>query len=214
MEKETISQQKNHEIVHLLTNYRSDNKLMNNSTKSPNSTSKQFLPMLPKEATPEQNDVQAYYVKTEDEYVGLVNHISMLHGKGVNLFGEICILFNKNSDIFDFAKYALKIIFPFNHSLPLDLIANEKLLIWCHFSVFLVNPYDNLNLHILMRSPWFNITDQEVFNLRQSTQNKSFWQQLKISQHEDSKKLNQYLYCYQQNGALAALEKFILESDS
>jgi ATP-dependent helicase/nuclease subunit A len=107
LEKEVLSQQKNHELIHLVTNYRSDHKLMHNLNDITQAFSKQFSPMSPKEISDNENDVQAYYVKTEDEYTGLVNHIATLHKKGVS-FGDMCVLFNKNSDIFDFAKFALK----------------------------------------------------------------------------------------------------------
>lgn len=209
LEKEALSQEKNHELIQLVTNYRSDHKLMHNLNDITGAFSKQFLPMLPKEITDKENDIQAYYVKTEDEYTGLVNHIAMLHKKGVQ-FGDMCILFNKNNDIFDFAKFALKNNVPVQSLIAAGFDRKREIIDLVSFLKFLVNPYDNLNLHILMRSPWFEITDEEIFTLRQS--NKSFWLQLKQSKHAESKTLSQYLQCYQQKGVLAALEKFILNS--
>ncbi|MBC7457370.1 MAG: UvrD-helicase domain-containing protein, partial [Bdellovibrionaceae bacterium] len=209
LEKEALSQKNNHDLIHLVTNYRSDHKLMHNLNDITGPFSKQFLPMLPKEISDHENDVQAYYVKTEDEYTGLVNHIAMLHKKGV-AFGDMCILFNKNNDIFDFTKFALKNNIPVQSLIAAGFDRKREIIDLVSFLKFLVNPYDNLNLHILMRSPWFNITDEEIFTLRQS--NKSFWTQLKQSHHADGKILSHYLQCYQQKGVLAALEKFILDS--
>jgi ATP-dependent helicase/nuclease subunit A len=209
LEKEAHSQEKGHELIRLLTNYRSDHKLMHSLNDITGSFSKQFLPMLPKELSRDENDIQTYFVKTEDEYTGLVNHIAFLHQKGV-AFGDMCILFNKNNDIFDFAKYALKHNVPVQSLIAAGFDRKREIIDLVSFLKFLVNPYDNLNLHILMRSPWFSITDEEIYALRQS--NKSFWQQLKQSKHLDSKTLSQYLQCYQQKGVLAALENFLLDS--
>lgn len=209
LEKEALSQQKNHELIQLITNYRSDHKLMHNLNDITESFSKQFLPMLPKEISQAENDVQAYYVRTEDEYAGLVNHIAMLHKKGIP-FGDMCILFNKNNDIFDFAKYALKYNIPVQSLIAAGFDRKREIIDLVSFLKFLVNPYDNLNLHILVRSPWLTMTDEEIYSLRQS--NKSFWVQIKQSKHQDGKTLSQYLQCYQQKGVLAALEKFLLDS--
>lgn len=209
LEKEALSQQKNHDLIQLVTNYRSDHKLMHNLNDITTAFSKQFLPMIPKEITDKENDIQTYYVKTEDEYTGLINHIARLNKKGVQ-FGDMCILFNKNNDIFDFAKFALKNNTPVQSLIAAGFDRKREIIDLVSFLKFLVNPYDNLNLHILLRSPWFSISDEEIFSLRQS--HKSFWQQLKQSKHVDAKILTQYLQCYQQNGVLSALENFILES--
>lgn len=212
-EKENQSRQKNHELIQLDTNYRSDHKLMHLLNDTTQIFSEQFLPMLPKEISQSENDVQAYYVKTEDEYSGLVNHIARMNKKGIP-FGEICILFNKNNDIFDFAKYALKNNIPVQSLIAAGFDRKREIIDLVSFLKFLVNPFDNWNLHILLRSPWFTITDSEIVSLRQGKieQNKSLWLQLKHGQHVDGKKLVQYLECYQQQGVLAALEKFILDS--
>ena len=209
LEKEALSREKNHELIHLLTNYRSDHKLMHSLNDITGTFSKQFLPMLPKEISKDENDIQTYFVKTEDEYAGLVNHIAYLHKKGV-AFGDMCVLFNKNNDIFDFAKYALKNNIPVQSLIAAGFDRKREIIDLVAFLKFLVNPYDNLNLHSLMRSPWFTISDEEIYYLRQS--NKSFWQQLKQSKHDDLKTLSHYLRCYQQKGVLAALEKFLLDS--
>lgn len=213
LDKQVAAKEKDHELINLQVNYRSDHRLMHGLNSITQSFSNQFAPMEPKPVgtTDRSESPQVYYVKATDEYSGLVNHIQYLVQNGVS-YGDICVLFNKNSDIFDFTKYALKYHIPIQSQIAAGFDQKREIIDLVAFLKFLVNPYDNLNLHILLRSPWFDINDSELYEIRQSD-NQNLWTQLKQQKHRMVENLNRYLIYYYQNGVLEALEKFILDSD-
>ena len=221
LNKENEALSNHHEIINLQTNYRSDHKLMKCLNDITTNFSKQFLPMIPKESSEAEFKTQAYFITTNDEYTGLAQHIINLNQQGVQ-FGEICVLFSQNKDISNFAKFAIKFNIPVQSQIASGFEKKREIIDLVSFLKFLVNPHDNLNLHILIRSPWFKMTDSEIFNIRQQNIKLSFWTQLQMQSqtsspknetHPDVINLLKYILLYKQNGILDALEKFILDSE-
>lgn len=199
------------EIIHLETNYRSDEKLMNFINDTVTKFSSQFVSMNPKPSDDSQNSIQGYFVKTDNEYLSLARHIKRLSDQDVKL-SDICILFNKNSDILDFSKFAQKLSLPVQPLIAAGYDKKREVLDLLSFLRFLVNPHDNFNLVKLLRSPWFEVSDDEICLLRSENSQLSLWNQIKSKNSPVLSVLNSYLSEYIHFGVLSSLQLFLNRS--
>lgn len=213
--KEIEAIQNKFSLINLNINYRSDPQLMNCLNDIMTQMSNQFKPMIPRSNKPEdvQNKTQAYYIKTDHEFKGLINQIQRLKFSGAH-YNQICILFTKNNDILEFAKFAAGFNIPVQPQVSAGFDRKREIIDLTCYLKFLVNPYDQLNLMTLLRSPWLKSTDQDVVTLRHQTleNTKNIWTQLQEAQHPDALFLKNGLQLYYTEGVLSSLDYFLKQS--
>ena len=198
-------------------NYRSSARLMSFINDFFNVYSKQFSPMIPKDQNFSASVFkECTFITAEDDLENAVfQYVNQLIKLGAN-YSDITILFKKNDPILKFAQKASAVGLPVqiqiakgfdNKSEIIDLVAVLK---------FLINPYDTENLIQVLRSPWFDLSDQELIQLRnqktKSSLSESLWVQLKNAQATDYHFLKELEDVYLQFGAAQALIKFVRKS--
>lgn len=196
-----------------MQNYRSHPRLMTFMNDFFSGYSSKFMAMKTKSDDFEPRPYpEATLVTTiEHEYGSIVAQAINLYKKGIS-FSDITVLFKKNSDILDFAKYANQFNLPVQVQISKgfeDKTEVEDLLALLRF---LINPFDNHNLIQLVRAPWFNISDQEIIDLRQDETTTSFWLQLKKNNHSVYQFLKMIETCYLEKGVSEALFYFVNHS--
>lgn len=196
-----------------MQNFRSHPRLMSFMNNFFESYSRQFMPMQTKSddfvarAFPE-----ATFITTiEHEYGSIVTQAMNLHNKGIP-FSDITVLFKKNTDILEFAKYANQFNLPVQVQISKGFEDKSEVGDLLALLRFLINPFDNHNLIRLARAPWFNISDQEIIDLRQDETTTSFWLQLKKKNHSVYQNLKEIETYYLEKGVSEALFYFIKHS--
>ncbi len=211
--KEIEAQARNFKFIDLNTNYRSEPKLMNWINHIMSTFSNQFGSMAPKHIDLEilQENTQAYYIKTTNEFESIINQIIRLRFQGAK-YTEICILFTKNSDIFDFSQYASEHHIPVHPVISAGFDQKREILDLVSFLRFLVNPFDHINLITLLRSPWLTVTDSEIFLMRQANKSLSLWKELHVKKHPDADFLQKCIDIYNTLGVMTALDFFVKQT--
>lgn len=199
--------------IEKMQNYRSHPRLMTFMNDFFSGYSSKFMAMKTKSEDFEARSFpEATLITTvEHEYGSIVAQAIKLHNKGIP-FSDITVLFKKNLDILDFAKYANQFNLPVQVQISKgfeDKTEVEDLLALLRF---LINPFDNQNLIQLVRAPWFNISDQEIIEFRQDETTTSFWLQLKKKNHAVYQNLKEIETCYLEKGVSEALFYFISHS--
>ena len=106
------------------------------------------------------------YSKKEKEYQdhvlkSLLYHIQNLKAQGVD-YGEIAVLSSRNEDVAQITNYLR------DKNLPVILHSSKKIsknrivLDSLFLLKFLINPYDDINLKALLRTPYFKLKDQNL----------------------------------------------------
>ena len=211
--KEAEINRQGYQTIEKMKNYRSHARLMTFMNDFFKGYSSQFMPMQTKNDDFKAREFpEASLITTaENEFAAIVNQAITLHEKGIP-FSDITVLFKKNSDILDFAKYANQFNLPVQIQISKgfeDKTEVEDLLALLRF---LINPFDNQNLIQLVRAPWFNINDQEIIDLRQDITTTSFWLQLKKKSHPVYQNLKEIETCYLEKGVSEALFYFVNHS--
>ncbi|MES2801552.1 MAG: UvrD-helicase domain-containing protein [Bdellovibrionota bacterium] len=211
--KEKEINQQGYLTTQKMQNYRSHPRLMTFMNDFFEGYSRQFMPMQTKS---DDFAARAYPEATlittiEHEYGSIVTQAASLHKKGIP-FSDITVLFKKNSDILEFAKYANQFNLPVQVQISKGFEDKSEVGDLLALLRFLINPFDNHNLIRLARAPWFNINDQEIIDLRQDETTTSFWLQLKKKNHQVYQNLKEIERCYLEKGVSEALFYFINHS--
>ncbi len=196
-----------------MQNYRSHPRLMSFMNDFFEGYSRQFMPMQTKsdDFTARAFPEATLITTIEHEYGSIVTQAMNLHKKGIP-FSDITVLFKKNSDILDFAKYANQFNLPVQVQISKGFEDKSEVGDLLALLRFLINPFDNHNLIRLSRAPWFNISDQEIIELRQDETTTSFWLQLKRNNHPVYQNLKEIEKCYLEKGVSEAIFYFINQS--
>jgi ATP-dependent helicase/nuclease subunit A len=170
---------KNGERILLRRNYRSQPDLLHWINDFMSSVSKDFGRMEPREEATEPSRSCVRLLKAADEAQELnaiVNRVQALIQQGASL-EKICILGRTHRTLIEVSRALRERGFPTHvhasrgFSLRREVIDAKAL--W----KFLVNPHDNLNLAVLLRSPWFYVPDQLIRDWM-SDGPKSLWRKL------------------------------------
>ena len=172
-----------------------------------------FEPMLPKLKTEILGSVffDGYFIQTADQIQAALNHIQKLLSLGASA-SEICVLSKKNSILMETAQLADQYHVPVQLMVAAGFDDRREILDLVSFVRFLVNPYDTENLIQLLRSPWFDTTDNQIVNLRQQKSSEHLWAQLRMKKTTDALKLSEYLKLYSNSGILQATIDFVNSS--
>src|SRR5262249_55923909 len=151
--------EKGGEIRQLTRNYRSAPDLLLWINEFMSSVNPVFAPMEPKEAPAPVSRNCATLIRAADpdqELTSIVARVHELIESGARL-EQICVLGRTHKNLMDVAR-ALK-----THGYPTHVHSSrgfesrreviDAVALW----KFLLNPHDNLNLMILLRSPWFYV---------------------------------------------------------
>lgn len=196
-------------LNYLQTNYRSEPSLMHFM----NDYFEQLSPQFKKMSVREQSEMprsMVQFVDCEDQTNAALHKIFEMVQQGVAL-KDICVLSRKNEPLVNIAREARKFHIPVQLQVATGFSSRREILDLSAFLKFLVNPYDNENLVLLLRSPWFFISDDDIYKLRRTSG--ALWSQLAASDStiEVYKKLQNFILSYKSIGASSALFKFVTE---
>ena len=148
----------------------------------------------------------------------LLHYIHHLRNQGVD-YSQIAVLSSKNEDIIKTADYLRR------KNLPVMLhssknFSQKRLILDSLFLLkFLINPYDDVNLKALLRTPYFKLFDQELADSSyQYHSNKegslSFWSFIKEKYKEALfvKQLKSYLDNYKKLGLFESFKQALFDS--
>ncbi len=102
---------------------------------------------------------------SEGQNLSLVAHIQSLIEKGAN-YSDICVLGRRRQDLNHTAQLLKSYNIPVTVHLSEGFYGKREVLDLLALAKFLVNPHDNKNLFVLLRSPFFRIYDKELINFR------------------------------------------------
>lgn len=192
----TLFENRNFQNILMMNNYRTLDKSLNFINDLFTSVSSQFSKMdaqknnLDFENYPESlvnNPLRLIY--SEDKQLSEIEmvyfEINQLISKGIKP-ESICVLSRKNSLLENFSEFA------FQKKLPVQLHANNsffqraEVIEALSLLKVLVNPHDNLNLLIWLRTPWMGWSDQKIYDLCQNT-NEQIWNSILEMSDNDSK---------------------------
>ena len=88
-------------------------------------------------------------------------YIQKLKNQGVD-YSQIAILSSTNKDIFDTAEYLRNKKLPVVLNSSKNFSQNRLILDSLFLLKFLINPYDDMNLKALLRTPYFRLSDQDL----------------------------------------------------
>ena len=163
--------------------------------------------------------------KQKNEYklealTALSYYIQKLKEEGFS-YSDIAVLSSRNDDLTEIASHLR------SHKLPLMLhssnnFAQNRLILDALFLLkFLINPYDDTNLKALLRTPYFQLSDQELadsswdhFELGNNGNPCSFWSfiQDKFSDRLFIKSLSLYLLDKEKYGLVKTFERALMDS--
>ncbi len=200
----------NYENIRLNTNYRSRPSLMKFMNKFFSDFSTSFEPMIPKtEFIKNDNSFyDGYYIQAADETLGALNHIQQLLNQGAKA-SDICVLSKKNATLMLLAQVAQKYNVPVQLMVAAGFDDRREILDLVSFVRFLVNPFNTENLIQLLRSPWFQISDNDIVRFRQQNSENHFWVQFKTCGHADALELIKYLKQFSNLGVLQTTIDFV-----
>ena len=206
---------KNAKILFLETNYRSEPKLMNFINQFFMNFSAQFKPMQIKEQKYKDKILKhdAYFIKCKNQANAVLQHITYFLKQGVDP-QEICVLSRNNKKLIEIAIQANKVSIPVQLQTSTGFEEKREILDLVAFNQFLNNPHDDENLITLIRSPWFYIKDEDIFELAQSqlARQNSLWTALKNSELDQKLSLIKFLGLFDDVGAFQATKQFISET--
>ncbi|MBC7465104.1 MAG: UvrD-helicase domain-containing protein [Bdellovibrio sp.] len=197
------------------TNYRSQPSLMFFINDYFQKVSPQFQPM---KVNPEKEltSSKITFIQAAEESAAVLGHIVQLLKSGVSP-KNICVLSRRNANLLKIAGLAHKAHIPVQLQISAGFDQKREILDLIAMLKFLVNPHDNENLILLLRSPWAYLTDLEISSVTTSVklqEYRSLWltlNQLKANTpvvHQ----LMRYLEAYQKVGVSEALIQFVKAS--
>ena len=163
------------------------------------------------------------YSKKEDNYQETVfqtlhRYIQQLRAQGAN-YGQIAILSSKNEDLFKATEYLRSKKLPAVFYGSQNFSQNRLILDSLFLLKFLINPYDDVNLKALLRTPYFRLFDQELAeSCYQYNSNEkscfSFWSFIKDKYKESLfvRQLIAYLDNYKRFGLFESFKYALFDS--
>ena len=205
------------EIKKLSTNYRSHPSLIHFFNDFFKDT-KDFTNFdIPNDKTNDKKDRIFFYNCEKDDWFNFIyQRIQEIVSSGDSL-NDIAILSRKNKDLKKIDSFLKKeSINSFLYGS--DKFSGNRLILDSLFLLkFLINPYDNLNLISLFRTPYFYLDDQKItqicYDYEQIKEDKpSLWSFVKENHNNKNiKKLEEYLNLKYQNSVLKTFEQALLE---
>ena len=199
------------DILSLQKNYRSHPELLEFFNTYFTQSGSQFVSMEPGRKEKAQFPFERIqFVDSPNQLQSAVLKILELQKAGV-AYEDIGVLSKKNSDLLELNSTLKTLQIPADLQTAAGLENKREVLDCISFLKFISNPYDDENLLKLVRSPWFFVTDEELYTLRNSsTGPKNLWISLKNKNGPCFIKLQQYLDFYFESGFLISFEKFLL----
>lgn len=214
LEKQALAESENTSLnlKFLDTNYRSQPSLMYFINDYFQKVSPQFQPM---KVNPEKELTASkiHFIQANDEAAAVLQHIVSLLKQNISP-KNICVLSRRNANLQKIASLAHKVHIPVQLQISAGFDQKREVLDLIAMLKFLINPHDNENLILLLRSPWAYLTDLEIASvaaLLPTQSHRSLWLSLNQSKNLNAvvKKLSLYLENYQKIGVSEALIQFI-----
>lgn len=213
--KQKEFEKKKAEIKTLDTNYRSKPELVRFFNQVIERLGPDFLRLKPREEDDKNIPMPVHYCEAEDEseepYLPIADYIieGVSHGTKIE---DYCVLARTNKQLITIARYLESCGVSTHVHGTGGFSLSREVQDAVSFLKFLVNPYDNENLMILLRSPWFRISDQILADLF-SDRPVLFWEALKSKLPDNSvvKKLKKYLALPHERGVTRVMQEFYLE---
>lgn len=170
---EVYAHQNNHYVIAKMKNYRSEPALLLFFNHLFTKMSAQFMAMEPRELPGSDLSKVADILLCENEEQAVLQRCAELFKQGVAL-ENICVLARKNSTLQLISRLAQQFGWPVEmHSSGRFHDKKEIIDALCLLR-FLVNPFDNKNLLQLLRSPYWKIEDQQLYDWVQLAKD-HFW---------------------------------------
>lgn len=151
----------------------------------------------------------------EQQAQGIAQHILNLSGS--TPLGEICVIARKNDHLKFIAQELKKNKVPYYLHSAQGFNERREILDIKAFLKFLVNPHDNFNLILLLRSPWFLVEEKSIIAITQKTRSTSFWKEFLNVQgqqgYESVLELKKYWDRAQSDGLSHTLQVMISEKN-
>lgn len=216
LSQESRSREQKFEMTSLQTNYRSHPDVLQFFNDYFSGHGGQFVSMQPGPAKPSDfKSERIRFLESTDQLQSALLHVLRLKRWGVD-FKDIAVLSKKNEELLVLNSLLKSAGVPVDLQTAAGLERKREVLDCVSFLKFIVNPFDDENLFKLLRSPWFYVTDSELYMIRKSQKEKqwgSLWVGLKNIKHANSEKLKNYLEDYFQFGFLFTFEKFIFSEN-
>jgi ATP-dependent helicase/nuclease subunit A len=206
------------DFTFLRTNYRSHANLLDFFNSYFSFLDSQFAPMDPRQPDPsaEPRVRITQSMCAEDREVEL-SHISQqlenLLVQGVSP-KEICILARSHSDIELIQSRLMKLGFPVLSHASSQFYQRRETLDALSLLQVLLNPWDNKNLLIFLRSPWMNLSEQELVNVVSESKG-HYWplfaHYFKEQEHAQGLYLISAIQSVNEQGASAVLRQALIE---
>ena len=120
-----------------------------------------------------ENAFHEQKVKEDDESLAIVQHINELLEKGSKL-EDVCILARTNKNLSEISKVLTQFGLLNHLHISSGFYQRREIQDALALYKFLVHPHNNLNLLILLRSPWFLVDDQFLVDHLPSAK-ESYW---------------------------------------
>ena len=154
----------------------------------------------------------------ENVFQALYHYIQKLRSQGVD-YDKIAVLSSRNEDIFQITNYLRGKELPVVLYSSKNFSQNRMVLDSLFLLKFLINPYDDVNLKALLRTPYFRLNDQDLADSSyQYNSNKenclSFWSFIKDKYKESLfvRQLKAYLDSYEKVGLFESFKKALFDS--
>lgn len=157
---------------------------------------RKFLSMEPIRETTKNNEISFYSVEKESEAVAVYNQVDRWVKSGQNL-SDIAVLARKKSDLILVASVLSEYGISYNH-LSVGRYSRKREVLDAEATLrFLLNPHDNKNLILLLRSPYFWLSDNEIYQaIKKFEKESSYWSQWSLMEDTESPKVITVLKSY------------------
>ncbi len=183
-EAEERVRKKNGELIVLKTNYRSRPDLLLWINDFMSTISEDFTRMEPRTDAPAPEKSCVRLLKAQDdqqELSAVVHRISELVNEGHSL-EQICVLGRTHRTLIEVSRALRERGFPTHVHSSQGFSTRREVIDAQSLWKFLINPHDNLNLAILLRSPWFFVPDERLRDWMQDRP-KSLWTKLAVAEN-------------------------------
>lgn len=191
-QQESLIKDQGGELLSKTINYRSDSSLLEFFNQLFSKVGTQFRSMQPDPdkipAKIDQEVAQVLLTENTEKEAALVRCQELL-AAGVPA-EEICILSRGNEDLDQIAILAKKYQIPVQRHSSGKFYERREIIDACSLLRFLCNPHDNKNLILLLRTPYFLVSDQLIYEWSQSA-GKSYWNLFKQKEHPSIANLKQ-----------------------
>jgi len=197
------------EAIELRKNYRSEPGLLLWINDFMATFGGDFLKMEPREAslTPSACAVTMFRApEVEVEAKGLVTRVQTLLASGARL-DQICVISRTHRTLMEISRVLKAYGYPTHVHSSRGFNSRREVLDALALWKFLINPHDNLNLMLLLRSPWFFVGDSQIADWMEERP-QSLWRLLEgISEVPESiARLRQSLHRVESEGLVRSFE--------